>query len=88
MFKELKYLLYIVIILFFIFLTSKHYFSDLNKKNSYRSLNYLDRKIEKYSSKLIFLKSDTNNIIEYVETKKNPQKKRYYFWNLILNDEK
>ena len=88
MFKELKYLLYIVIILFFIFLTSKHYFSDLNKKNSYRSLKLIDDKIFNYSKNLILLKNDTVDIVEYVEKTIEKNKKNYNFWKLITNDEK
>ncbi len=40
-------------------------------------------KIEKFSSNLKLLKSDTDNIIEYVENKQNKNKKKYYFWNLL-----
>ena len=37
MFKEIKYLIFIFVISFFIFFTVKYYFSDTNKKKSYRS---------------------------------------------------
>ncbi|MGA0351758.1 MAG: hypothetical protein ACO3MF_03315, partial [Acholeplasmataceae bacterium] len=49
----------------FIFFTVKYYFSDSNKKKSYRSLNDIDEKIEIYSHKLPVLENDTKNIIEY-----------------------
>ena len=48
MFKELKYLFYLLIIFLFIFFISKYYFSDQNKKKSYRSLASLDKKINEY----------------------------------------
>ena len=69
MLKEIKYLIFLLfIIFFFIFFTGKYYFSDDNKKNSYRSLNNIDKKIDIYSEKLPVLENDTKNIIEYVET--------------------
>ena len=37
MLKEIKYLIFIVVIALFIFLTGRYYFSDENKKKSYRS---------------------------------------------------
>ena len=67
MFKEIKYLIFIFIICLFLFLTGKYYFSDINKKNSYRSLTTIDDKIKTYSKELPVLEDDTINIIEYVE---------------------
>tara|TARA_B100001996_G_scaffold351978_1_gene312394 strand:- start:179 stop:439 length:261 start_codon:yes stop_codon:yes gene_type:complete len=84
--KELKYLLYIItIFVFFIFIGS-YYFSDKNKKNSYRSLINYDENINLYKDQLNLLKNDTDNIIEYVENKSNTKKSKYNFWNLIQND--
>tara|TARA_B100000965_G_scaffold332296_1_gene296768 strand:+ start:1115 stop:1378 length:264 start_codon:yes stop_codon:yes gene_type:complete len=87
MIKELKYLFFVVTIFVFIFLTLKYYFSDVNKKNSYRSLNQNPKKIIDYSKKLILLKDNTDNIVEYVEKAINKNKKDYNFWKLIYNDE-
>jgi len=88
MIKELKYLFFILFIFFFIFFTAKYYFSDENKKNTYRSLRNLDIKNLQYSKNLKVLKSDTDNIIEYVENTKNQNKKKYKFWDLLINNEK
>ena len=74
--------------LIFIFLISKYYFSDQNKKKSYRSLNRLDKKINKYAQNLPLLKDDTNNIIEFVENTGSNNKKKYNFWKLLTSDEK
>ena len=49
MIKEIKYLIFVLIIFLFIFFTVKYYFSDINKKTSYRSLNNLDEKIRIYA---------------------------------------
>ena len=58
MIKELKYVFYFFVIFFFFFFTLKYYFSDDNKKNSYRSIQLLDSKIDKYTSDLIILKNE------------------------------
>ena len=83
MIKEIKYLFYIFIIFLFLFLTVRYYFSDSNKKNSYRSLNNIDEKIKFYSEKLPILEDDTTNIIEYVEQSINKKKKKFNFWELL-----
>jgi len=86
MLKELKYFFYILIIFIFMFFIGRYYFSDQNKKIIYRSINKMDKNIEKLSKNLHILKSDTENIIEYVENDKNKEKKKYYFWELLNND--
>ena len=87
MIKELKYLFYIIFITLFLFLTLKFYFSNDNKKNSYRSFNQIDDKILAYSQNLNLLKNDTNNIVEYIEKSIDSNKKNYNFWKLIINNE-
>ena len=87
MLKELKYLLYLFVIILFFFLSLKYYFSDDNKKKSYRSYKQVDEKINKYSQNIILLKSDTIDIVEYVEKTIDKNKKNYNFWKLInIND--
>ena len=88
MIKEIKYLIFITIIITFLFLTVRYYFSDKNKKNSYRSSKLYNNKIIKYKDDLITLESDTENIIEYVENNLNKENKKYKFWELINNDKK
>ena len=83
MLKEIKYLMFLIIIFIFIFFSSKYYFSDANKKKSFRSFNTVDKKINIYSQNLPVLNSDTQNIIEYAKNKDNKKKKKYYFWKLI-----
>ena len=87
MFKEIKYLIFIFIICLFLFLTGKYYFSDINKKNSYRSLTTIDDKIKTYSKELPVLEDDTINIIEYVEQSNIKKKKKFNFWKLLENNE-
>ena len=83
MIKELKYLFFLIFISIFSFLSLKYYFSDDNKKNSYRSLQLVDEKISNYSNNLILLKSDTVDIVEYKKKTLDKNKKNYNFWKLI-----
>tara|TARA_S200000501_G_scaffold215020_1_gene201853 strand:+ start:98 stop:361 length:264 start_codon:yes stop_codon:yes gene_type:complete len=87
MFKEIKNLLFIFIICLFLFLIGKYYFSDANKKNSYRSLLTIDEKIKIYEEKLTVLENDTQNIIEYVEQSNIKKKKKFNFWELLESNE-
>ena len=59
MLKEIKYLIFIVIITLFIFFTGKYYFSDENIKKSYRSYKNINEKIKIYSKELPILENDT-----------------------------
>ena len=86
MIKEFKYLIFLIVIFFFIFFTLRYYFSDHNKKNSYRTLNQIDKKIESKMTDLILLENDTKNIIDFVEYKNNKKTERYSFWELLYND--
>ena len=75
MIKELKYFFYIFAIVVFIIFIVNYYFSDENKKNSYRSIKLFEKRIIEYSSKLQTLESNTDKIINYVE---NTKKKNYF----------
>ena len=86
MLKEIKYLIFIVIISLFLFFTGKYYFSDENIKNSYRSYKNIDKKVKIYSKNLPLLKNDTENIIEYVKQTDKKKKKKFNFWKLLEND--
>ena len=86
MLKEIKYLIFIVIITLFLFFTGKYYFSNENIKNSYRSYKNIDQKIKDYSKNLLLLKNDTENNIEYVKQTDKKKKKKFNFWKLLEND--
>ena len=87
MIKEIKYLIFITIIITFLFLTVRYYFSDKNKKNSYRSLNNINSKINLYTENLPILENNTKNIIEYINQTESEKKKKFNFWKLLDNDE-
>ncbi len=87
MFKEIKYLIFILVVVLFLFFTVKYYFSDTNKKNSYRSFNNINEKINIYADKLPILDDDTKDIIEYVEQQTTKKKKKFNFWKLLDSNE-
>ena len=86
MLKEIKYLIFVLIIILFIFFTGKYYFSDENIKKSYRAYKNIDEKIKVYSKDLPILENDTQDIIEYVKQTNKKKKKKFNFWKLLEND--
>jgi len=86
MLKEIKYLIFISIIIIFLFFTGRYYFSNDNIKNSYRSYKNINQKIKDYSKNLPLLKNDTENVIEYVKQTDKKKKKKFNFWKLLEND--
>ena len=87
MFKEIRYSIYVLAIILFVFFIAKYYFSDTNIKKSFRALNKIDEKIKIYAEKLPILENDTKNIIEYVEQTNNKKKKKFNFWKLLEKNE-
>ena len=85
--KDFRYLIFSIIIFIFFFFVGKYYFSDTNKKNSYRSFNNIEKKIDLYSLKIPNLESDTKDIIQYVEKSNNNKKKKFNFWKLLEKDD-
>ena len=86
MLKEIKYLIFIIVISVFIFFTGRYYFSDEYLKKSYRSYKNNDEKIKLYSENLPVLENDTQDIIEYVKKTNKDKKKKFNFWKLLEND--
>ena len=82
MLKEIKYFIFFIIIFTFIFLLVRFYISDENKKKTFRSLSHLENTIIVNEKNLPILYNDTNNIVEYLNSEKNINKK-YLFWNLL-----
>ena len=87
MLKEIKYLLFLLIIGIFLFVTVRYYFSETHKKKSFRSMNSIEEKINIYADKLPVLENDTKNIIEYVEKSNEKKKKKFNFWKLLESNE-
>ena len=87
MIKELKYFSYTLVIFLTFFLIFKYYFSDDNKKKSYRTFKNIEEIIIKHSENVILLTDNTNQIVEYVERNVDKDKKNYNFWKLITNND-
>ena len=87
MIKEIRYILFILMISLFLFFTIKFYFSDENKKHSFRMINQIDNKIKNYSEKLPVLKDDTLDIIEYIDQSDQKKINKFNFLKLIDKNE-
>ena len=87
MIKELKIVFFILVIIIFLIFTGRFYFSDKNKKNTFKSINNINSKISIFSKNLIVLRSDTNDIIEHIENENNHDKQKYYFLELLKNND-
>ena len=89
MLKEVKYIVYLFTIFFFIFFVIKFYLSENNVKKSNKVIIQYQNKIDKKFNNLPIIKNDTNNIVVYtneVEDFKN--KKPRKFWDLLKTNEK
>tara|TARA_S200000501_G_C20854660_1_gene757240 strand:+ start:867 stop:1127 length:261 start_codon:yes stop_codon:yes gene_type:complete len=83
MIKEIKYLLYLLVIFLFIFFSVRFYVSNDNKKNYFRSISQIDEKIKINEQNIVILTSDTEDIIEYVDLNKNNKKDEFKFFELL-----
>ena len=89
MLKEVKYVVYLLTIFFFIFFVMKFYLSENNIKWSNKVVLQYQNTLDKKFINLPIIKDDTNDIIEYtseIEDFKN--KKQRKFWDLLKTSEK
>ena len=89
MLKEVKYVVYLLTIFFFIFFVIKFYLSENNIKWSNKIILQYQNILDKKFINLPIIKDDTNDIIEYtseIEDFKN--KKQRKFWDLLKTSEK
>ena len=89
MLKEVKYLVYLLTIFFFIFFVIKFYLSENNIKLSNKVMLQHQNILDKKFISLPIIKDDTNDIIEYtseIEDFKN--KKQRKFRDLLKSSEK
>ena len=83
MIKELKFVLYLLIIFFFIFFTLRFYLSEKNIKKTNLTILSIEEKIDSNKSNLSILNNNTENIVEYVEKDTKEKDKNYFFWKLL-----
>ena len=84
MLKEVKYVVYLLTIFFFIFFVIKFYLSENKIKWSNKVILQYQNVLDKKFIGLPIIKDDTNDIIEYtneIEDFKN--KKQRKFWDLF-----
>jgi len=89
MLKELKYVVYLLTIFFFIFIVIKFYLSEDNIKWNNKVILQYQNILDKKFISLLIIKDDTNDVIEYtseIEDFKN--KKQRKFWDLFKTSEK
>ena len=86
MFKEIKYFIFFLVIILFIFFSIKFYISDENKKKTFRNLSLIDENIKFYKKKLPIISSDTDEIVKYLSEDGNSKKQKYSFWDLLKNE--
>ena len=83
MLKEIKYFIFFLVIILFIFFSIKFYISDENK---FRNLSLIDENIKFYKKKLPIISSDTDEIVKYLSEDGNSKKQKYSFWDLLKNE--
>ena len=89
MLKEVKYVVYLLTIFFFIFFNINYYLSENNIKRSNKVILQHQNELDNKFSDLPIIESDTNNIIEYTnEIEKFKNKKQRKFWDLFKTNEK
>ena len=86
MLKEIKYFIFFLAIVFFIFFSIKYYVSDKNIKNTFRNLSSIDKNITDYESKLLTIYNDTDDVIKYLNNDESESKKKYSFWELLKSE--
>ena len=87
MFSKIKNTIFLIIFSIFIFLVTKHYFSDENVIFTNKSRSSYALQVNIDNKNLPVLKNDTNNIIIYkndVEEFTKKRKKR--FWEKLISD--
>ena len=87
MYNRIKNAFFLIIFFTFIFLISKHYFSEQNIVFTNQSRSSYEISLDNDNNNLPVLKNDTNDTIIYVsdlENFKNKRKKR--FWEKLISN--
>ena len=87
MFKKIANIFFLISLFSFMFLVTKHYFSEQNLIFTNKSRSSYSLMLNKYENNLPLLKNDTNNVIIYnneLEEFKNKRKERP--WEKLISD--
>ncbi len=89
MLKEIKYVIYLLTIFFYLFFVVKFYISENNIKRTNKIMFHHQNEIDKKFTDLPIIKNDTTDIIEYTnEIEEFKKKKKRLFWGLLEPNEK
>ena len=89
LFKEVKYVFYLITLFLFIFFVVKFYLSENNVKLTHKIFFQYQNKQDKNFINLPVIKNDTEDIIEYSnEIDEIVNKKQRKFWELFKSNEK
>ena len=83
MLKEIKYFIFLLIIVLFIFFSVKYYISNENIKKTFRNLSSIDKNISVHKSKLPILSNDTNDVVKYLNNDESTNKKKIFILGSI-----
>tara|TARA_Y100000591_G_C21749451_1_gene653883 strand:+ start:491 stop:754 length:264 start_codon:yes stop_codon:yes gene_type:complete len=86
MFKEIKYLIFFLVIIIFILFSIKFYISDENKKKTFRNLNSVENNMKLLKNKLPVILNDTDETVKYLNNEDNSLIKEFTFWELLKNE--
>ena len=87
MFKKIANIFFLISFFTFMFLVTKHYFSEQNLIFTNKSRSSYSLTLNKYGRNLPLLKNDTNNVIIYkngLKKFKNKRKKR--IWEKLISN--
>ena len=87
MYKKIKNIFFLVFFFTFIFIVTKHYFSDENIQFTKKSRSLYSLTLNNDKNDLPVLKNDTNNIIVYKNDLEEFMKKRKKrLWEMLITD--
>ncbi len=87
MYKKIKDIFFLVIFFSFIFLITRHYFSEKNIIFTNKSRSSYLMTLNNRENNLPVLKNDTDNIIVYINDLENYKKKRKIrFWEKLITN--
>ena len=88
MFKKIKNIFFLISFFIFIFLVSRHYFSDQNIIFTSKSRSSYSWEQNKDNKNLPILANDTNNIIVYKnDLEEFKKKKKERIWEKLISNE-
>ncbi len=87
MFTKIKNTLFLIIFSIFIFLVTKHYFSDENVIFTNKSRSSYTLQVNIDNKSLPILRNDTSNIIIYNNgVEEFTKKRKKWFWEKLISD--